>query len=1301
MNRNKLHKNLLDFLYKSKIVEGFLGKTKPSRTAYSNVHEEERQVLTTKSPSRLTYAESLFTKASIMAIVTALSSYSTALATSDVRAPEGAALINNGKLTDIADLHNWQQIDQRGDLINNMNPAQPVDHTNALYIDAPSNKTAITYKGDHALVADVKDRVIPAINLGGNNPKAIVVQENITIGSISKGTVPIVINPGKILRFSGTSATEDKHGFKVGANIYDGVGKITVQGELIIDPMVNITDPESEKKIILRENIVSSRENPGILTILGACQIEQNIGSSNARFNSANFNTTEQVDLLQNVRAAHINIENLGILNIGGSLFTNKIDLLSNSVKLIIADGQKIVGNISSPEEAGNGEITFLGTGSIEKGVVRGLGKLIVGKGDVSLISGAHKIDEIQGNGSNTLSFNPGFTLEGSVNSTGGQPLNLTFRGGAINQINGIVGSTDNPVGDIQVQQGSNIFEDKVNANNIMIGNEATAIFVKSITAKNIKGLADNQGTVKFNNNSNIVVNSKIGDINPIQTIEVANEDVEVTEQVSVGKILFSSDKESTLTLLKAATITEGVATTGNNLHTLVLAEDFDTLTVPFGSNTNKLKTVQLQNDNLITINSNNFHSNLSTAADNTGKVLFKADGNSSYELGSSNLKLSEVIFEGNSEVQGDVYAHTIRVAPGKNVTFAGTKPRSKDIAASIVDDIALPRATQSLNFNTVIDAPNGLNLAADSTINFTTSTLVKSPINNGRINCTGDTWFQKEVNNAAHLNFAPGKLTVLEGNISATNITANNSHIIIMNPITAAGGLHAQNLTLDLGNNQLRYAGDAVLAGELKINIFYDTSTLTGGHIKMQDTATMDLTGVEKMLIKITARSDINNLPQDTRHNLIVSDGDVPTVDEDKITLDINEENHFVKWVIEPGTLTLRAQDISNPVLLRTARSAVPQQQQFIAQLVNADPNSEAGQYKNSLGFIIKDQNAANESMVKLHNSEVPNGQETLPHHSAEMTEDGILQTSNHTTLRMATSQKRTIGAGEEESSQYGIWGSPLYGYATQKMKEGASGYKLKSMGGVFGIDTFINDNLLIGAAYSRLNTKMSYKNQKVGDKTKGQVNIFSLYSSYNFPSNWLIEGIFSYGKTQVKNFEGRLMGVGANRAIRETAIGKYKTTYCGGKLLTGYNYRASDKLVLTPLLGLRYSHFADSRHQETGTSFQNIIYQKRTYHKLESLVGLRALTSVVLNDIALIPEFHGYFNYAFKRKSPVVEARLGGLDRPLDSKIINPNRRYYNVGTSLTAKYRMMEYGVAYNADLGKKYIAHQGSLKLRVNL
>ncbi|WP_341756168.1 MULTISPECIES: hypothetical protein [unclassified Candidatus Tisiphia] len=58
-DRRSTKQSTIDLLHKSKIVEGFLGETKPSTAAYTDVREERRRVSTTKSPTRLTYAISL------------------------------------------------------------------------------------------------------------------------------------------------------------------------------------------------------------------------------------------------------------------------------------------------------------------------------------------------------------------------------------------------------------------------------------------------------------------------------------------------------------------------------------------------------------------------------------------------------------------------------------------------------------------------------------------------------------------------------------------------------------------------------------------------------------------------------------------------------------------------------------------------------------------------------------------------------------------------------------------------------------------------------------------------------------------------------------------------------------------------------------------------------------------------------------------------------------------------------------------------------------------------------------------
>nr|WP_232202729.1 autotransporter outer membrane beta-barrel domain-containing protein [Rickettsia montanensis] len=119
------------------------------------------------------------------------------------------------------------------------------------------------------------------------------------------------------------------------------------------------------------------------------------------------------------------------------------------------------------------------------------------------------------------------------------------------------------------------------------------------------------------------------------------------------------------------------------------------------------------------------------------------------------------------------------------------------------------------------------------------------------------------------------------------------------------------------------------------------------------------------------------------------------------------------------------------------------------------------------------------------------------------------------------ATSRKRgaVVGGGDCELDEskannpiYGIWASLYYGKAVQKAFNGLSGYKAKSTGGSIGVDTVINDNIVLGAAYTRVDTKLRYQNAKVGNTTKVGTNMGSIYGLYNFINNLFIEGVTTH---------------------------------------------------------------------------------------------------------------------------------------------------------------------------------------------
>ncbi|MCC8418976.1 MAG: autotransporter outer membrane beta-barrel domain-containing protein [Rickettsia endosymbiont of Glossina mortisans submortisans] len=246
-------------------------------------------------------------------------------------------------------------------------------------------------------------------------------------------------------------------------------------------------------------------------------------------------------------------------------------------------------------------------------------------------------------------------------------------------------------------------------------------------------------------------------------------------------------------------------------------------------------------------------------------------------------------------------------------------------------------------------------------------------------------------------------------------------------------------------------------------------------------------------------------------------------------------------------------------------------------------------------------------------------------------------------------------------------------------------------------GFDYALSDSVIVGAAYTRADSKLRHQNYKVGDKTKAISDIYSIYGLYNCEtSNFFVEAIGSYGRSRVKNYEKRRVYTGD-----QTAIGKFNNTSYSGELLGGYNYLISNFTAITPMIGTRYATFKNNSYKETGTTFQNLSVRKKSYDRFEGIAGLKGVTNFFVRDVRIKSELHGFVSYDFKGKLPNTDARLDRIDEPLTTVKFKPTKLNYNLGGSLSVQYNMMEFGIRYNLSLAKKYIANQGSLRLKVNL
>ncbi|WP_375326947.1 beta strand repeat-containing protein [Candidatus Tisiphia endosymbiont of Nemotelus uliginosus] len=252
------------------------------------------------------------------------------------------------------------------------------------------------------------------------------------------------------------------------------------------------------------------------------------------------------------------------------------IDFKGQAGKLSLANNQKIEGNVVS-SDGSNGTIAFLGTGTVT-GIIGGATKLaqlqLQGPGTVNLPASnvdtyniahadSHVIapelitGDITYSAAGTLTVNNGIvgdidfgsqagtinladgqTIDGNVDSSTGVGGILNYHGNGI--VTGNIGSSD-AIDKMNIKDGLVQFQGIVKSNNIIISTDAIAEFNKDITVSDITGDIANAGTIRLRNTIPATITGAVGNINAINTLEIAGQDLIITDKVNSNNISFTN----------------------------------------------------------------------------------------------------------------------------------------------------------------------------------------------------------------------------------------------------------------------------------------------------------------------------------------------------------------------------------------------------------------------------------------------------------------------------------------------------------------------------------------------------------------------------------------------------------------------------------------------------------------------------------------------------------------------------------------------------------------------------------------
>ncbi|HJD56709.1 MAG TPA: autotransporter outer membrane beta-barrel domain-containing protein, partial [Rickettsia endosymbiont of Sericostoma sp. HW-2014] len=967
-------------------------------------------------------------------------------------------------------------------------------------------------------------------------------------------------------------------------------------------------------------------------------------------------------------------VPNAGFVNVGGIDFSKE----SSTVKLDIADVKYALGTLENAESAKvviSNNISLYNTSTADKGILK----------------------EIQFKGDNILTLYSGNDIvAGSITTENADQGTLIFAGKST--LKGNIGEDSRKFKEIQVLEGieattsgvARLKEDVLLANRSVLNIDSN-YYVKRVVSTDAAGV----GTLRFVNKDKVeLVTSQIRATNggnAIESLELNGGNVQlVNNSISFKNINFTTKDKAILELDKDMQLAGiNVKSSATERPTIKLTNEKDD-EIRAGQHIGEKDhyvDIQLTKDNALNVKSQDAFIAVSTTTNNSGVVNFEVAGGNNLlvdYLGSENNRLKEANFKSNVENRGSTHVKKATIYDGITYTASGT-------VAGDVLNIGSTNGGAIASFKDgVVLKDTLINVGTNNKINFEGNATIISNIGKSD-NKFEEIKFNGDKNSTATLGC---------DSISAKTANFGKEKIKVAANVTLDAVSHID-ANIDLGSNKLFLKEGGTWGKDVSI-----TTTLTAngelGSIKLGNTVTVagDLpVNVQTIGIHIIDDASLQDY-RDTAFTLI--DGDKYLVMKDgKITLigGMPTTNRaYTEWAIESRD---GKQMITRKVNERQGMKSDlnqfghdPINDQNVEALLTAKRGTDGAKFADDVSLIL-DKKERKDVMDKLFNSENAHVTTACADAARRVADsiDNIVQNRN---------TKIAVSSGSDDgNASMGAWVMPYYSQATQDQdkKDNSIGYTSKSFGGVLGFDTLFNENLTIGAAVNVANTDMKFKGYK-DEKTKIGTFGVSLYGSQQLDKDFFVQAVASFSSSKIDSNDVRKVSTKVHASGKETAKASYDSTSFGGEVLFGYNAKLADSVSLTPTAGIRYTRFNDVEHKETGTTHQNKIFAKKEANIVEAVIGARIATTIDTDGIAITPELHGSVSHKLSGKSGKVDARLDGMTDPFVTRAEKGGKTSYNVGVAIGAKAGVMEYGAGYDAYLANKYVAHQGTLKVRVN-
>lgn len=262
----------------------------------------------------------------------------------------------------------------------------------------------------------------------------------------------------------------------------------------------------------------------------------------------------------------------------------------------------------------------------------------------------------------------------------------------------------------------------------------------------------------------------------------------------------------------------------------------------------------------------------------------------------------------------------------------------------------------------------------------------------------------------------------------------------------------------------------------------------------------------------------------------------------------------------------------------------------------------------------------------------------------------------------------------------KHGAWVKAIGNTARQDMRNGFDGYESRSAGITMGADTRLDNDMIVGGAFTYIDTDVNSRDNTTGSGSEIKSYQGTGYLSRDY-GTWHLDALLAYTKQQNKT--QRVSGP-------FTMTGKFDGDLFSTRVTAGKRMAlANSKMVVTPFVSVQYDHLKQDDYTENGVA--PLTVDRSTASRLTSGLGARLVTETSLAGRQIKPSVTAQWLHEFKQEGLNTSgtANGGGAFVSQGQKAV---KNMLGIGTSVMAPVgRNAAVSIGYNYEGATKYQSH----------